>query len=237
MEILAQYGFNISDIVVIAVIIICMIIGRNIGVLRMAFKIMYSVASFGASFMFFPVVSGYLRQTPLFDYTKRQISLSLGLDNAIQAYTKQQEAGLINSLRLPQPIKDKLLENNNSVIYDIVDASGISDYIAGFLANMLINVLLVGLLFTVFMFVLRLLFKSLYAFDKAPVIGNLSHIGGAVAGFFFAVILIWLCFAVIYAFISKPVMFSLYSYINSSRLAVWFYDNNVLLYMILKRMF
>ena len=45
----------------------------------------------------------------------------------------------------PDMLKSKLLENNNSVIYDLVNADSLVDYIAGFMANMIINLVLVWL--------------------------------------------------------------------------------------------
>ena len=35
----------------------------------------------------------------------------------------------------PEILKQALINNNNSVIYDILDVNGIEDYIAGYIAN------------------------------------------------------------------------------------------------------
>lgn len=237
MEIITQQGFNLADLVVAAVLILGFIIGRNKGIVGMALKVVYGIASFGASLIFYPVVSGIIRQTPLFDIMKDKITLTLGLETAVQTYTKQQEVNMITSLSLPEPIKEKLLENNNSVIYNLIGADGFVDYIAGFVANLIINVVLVWILFLIFLLLLRIFLKGLELVSKLPVLGSINSFGGAVMGLIFSTIIIWLGFTLIYAFIAKPAVFELYQYIASSRVAVWFYDNNLLLNLILKRLF
>lgn len=237
MDIITQQGFNAADAFVAAILLLGFIIGRNRGIMNMTLRIIYGVASFGASFIFYPLVSGFIRNTPLFEFMKNKITASLGLQAAMQSYTKQQEVNMITSLKLPQPLKDKLLENNNSVIYDLVGADSFVDYIAGFVANLIINVVLVWVLFAVFLLLLRIFFKGLALIAKLPVLNGIDRIGGGVMGIAFSVIIIWLAFTAVYVFIAKPAVFELYEYIASSRLAVWFYDNNVLLNLILKRLF
>jgi hypothetical protein len=237
MDTIIQQGFNAADIVILLALAAGFIIGRKMGLVRMALKVVYGVASFGASMIFYPVIAGFVRQTSLFDKMKDTILTTLNLQTAVQTYTKQQEVSMISSLSLPDPLKEKLIENNNSVIYDLIGADSFVDYIAGFVANLLINVVLVWIIFVVFMFLLRAFFKSLEHASRMPVIKHFNHLGGAVMGLTFATLLIWLSFALIYAFIAKPTVYQMYQCIAESKTAVWFYDNNLLLALILKRLF
>ncbi len=237
METITQHGCNLADIVIIAVLILGFIIGRNKGIVGMALRVVYGIASFGASLIFYPVVSGIIRQTPMFGIMKEKIVTTLGLETAVQVYTKQQEVNMITALRLPQPLKEKLLENNNSVIYELVGADSFVDYIAGFVANLVINVVLVWILFLIFLLLLRIFLKGLELIAKMPVLGGINHLGGAIMGLIFSTIIIWLGFTLVYAFIAKPAVFELYQYIASSKVAVWFYEHNLLLDLILKRLF
>lgn len=237
MDIIAQQGYNAADLIVIVTLLVGLLLGSRVGIVGMALKVVYGVASFGASLIFYPLVSGFIRKTPLFDTMKNSILNGLGLENAVQTYTKQQEVNLIGSLRLPEPVKDKLLENNNSVIYELVGADGFVDYIAGFVANLVINVVMVWLLFVLFLFLLRIFFKGIELLSKLPVISRLNHLGGAAMGVLFAVILIWLVYTAVYVFIAQPKVYGFYEYIATSKVAVWFYDHNLLLDLILKRLF
>ncbi len=241
MSTIPWQGFNPADLVILLILCIGFTAGLKKGIVGMTLKVVYSIASFGASLIFYPLVSQLIRQTPLFDLMKEKIISTLGLEldtsAMLQSYTKQQEVNIISSLRLPQPLKDKLLENNNSVIYELIGADSFIDYIAGFVANLVINLVLVTILFVLFLLLLRIFFKGLELLSRLPVIGTFNRLGGAIMGLSFAVIIIWLGSALIYAFITKPAIYSLYECISSSRLAVWFYNNNLLLYMVLKRMF
>ena len=228
---------NIADIIVIGVLIIGLIWGINSGLVKMLTRIVYSVASFGASLLLYPVIAKFVRNTPVFSLLKEKLITSLGMEAMMDNYTKQQEVGIINSLDLPDILKSKLLENNNSVIYDLVDADGITDYIAGFMANMIINLVLVWLLFMIFMIILKLVLGSMELMAKLPVINNINKLGGAIAGVALSTIIIWVCFGIIYIFIAKPSIYNLYIHIESSTLASVLYDNNILLKLILERLF
>jgi hypothetical protein len=237
MDTIVQQGYNVADVVVAIVLILGFMIGRDKGVINMAVNTAHSVASFGASMFFYPLVSGIIRQTSLFDMVKSGVANTLGLESRVQVYTKQQEVSLISSLRLPEPLKDKLLENNNSVIYDLVGAQSIVDYITGFIANLIVNVVLVWVLFAVFMFLLRIVLRSIKSLSRLPVISTFNRVGGGAVGLVLAVVCIWISFTVIYVFIAKPTVYDLYEYISASKVAVVFYEHNPILELILKRLF
>lgn len=228
---------NRADTVVILILFIGFLLGRKNGFINMLLRLVYSAASFGASLFFYPLVSGYIRQTPLFDSVKEGVISALGLNSAAQVYTKQQEVNLINSLQLPDAFKDKMLENNNSVIYELLGADSLASYIGGFIAGVIINVALVWVLFVLFMFVLRSALKGVGLLSRLPVIRGVDRIGGAALGLILAVLAVWTGCSIIYAFITKPVMFSMYTEIAASKVAKGFYENNLLLDIIMKRLF
>lgn len=228
---------NRADGVVILVLLLGFLIGRRNGLVKMLMRVVYSIASFGASLFFYPIVSGFIRQTPLFDSVKDGVISALGLETAVQAYTKQQEVNIISSLQLPDAFKDKMLENNNSVIYDLLGADSFVSYIGGFIAGVIINVVLVWVLFILFMFLLKVVLKGAGLISKLPVIRGIDRIGGALLGLFLAVLVIWTGCSIIYAFVTKPFMFSVYTEIAASKTAAAFYEHNLLLDLIMKRLF
>ena len=228
---------NIADIIVILILFAGLLWGAKSGLVKMLTRVVYSVASFGASLLLYPIISKFIRNTPIFTLLKEKLITTLGLETAINSYTKQQEVGVINSLNLPDILKSKLLENNNSVIYDLVNADSLVDYIAGFMANMIINLVLVWLLFAIFLILLKIILSGIELIAKLPVINGVNRIGGAIAGVVLSTIIIWICFAVVYIFIAEPAIYNLYGYIESSTLASTLYNNNVLLDLILERPF
>jgi hypothetical protein len=230
-------GFNTADIAVIVIIAAGGMLGMKKGIVNMVLKVLYSMVSFGASVLFYPMLSAVLRKTGLFTALKTQISSMLGLDSMIQNYTRQQEAGIINSLQLPEAVRTRLLENNNADIYKLVGADRLSDYIAGYIANIVLNVVLAWLLFTVFMMVLKYVMKVLRIASKLPVVKSANKLGGAAAGVLLAVAVIWVAFTLIYVFITHSFAYGLYGYIGDSVLAKLLYDNNPLLEIILTRLF
>ncbi len=231
------YGLNMADLIVIAILLIGLISGLSKGLVGMALKLVYSVASFGGAIIFYPVVSKLIRSTPLFDLIQNSILTSLDLDTKVEVFTKQQEVNIINSLNLPDFIKEKLLENNNSVIYELLGTDSFFAYIAGFLTNMLINLVIVAVLFALFLLVLRIVFKGIELLAKLPIINGINKLGGAAAGLMLSVIIIWICFGLVSAFITKPAIYNIYECISASKVAILLYENNLLLHIVLKRMF
>ena len=130
-----------------------------------------------------------------------------------------------------------MLENNNSVIYDLLGADSFVSYIGGFIAGVIINVVLVWVLFILFMFLLKVVLKGAGLISKLPVIRGIDRIGGALLGLFLAVLVIWTGCSIIYAFVTKPFMFSVYTEIAASKTAAAFYEHNLLLDLIMKRLF
>ena len=97
--------------------------------------------------------------------------------------------------------------------------------------------LLFYLLFTIFLIILKILLGSIELLAKLPVINSINKLGGAAAGIALSTIIIWICFGVIYIFIAQPAISQLYEHIEGSMLASRLYDNNILLKLILERLF
>ena len=62
---------------------------------------------------------------------------------------------MIEKLKLPEQMKEVLLENNNSEIYQMLGVERFFDYLGSYLATMIIRVLGSGILFSVFFLFFR----------------------------------------------------------------------------------
>jgi hypothetical protein len=237
MPTFANIGVNVADIIVVAVLVIGAILGKRRGLMNMTLKTLHSLLSFGASVIVYPLASAAVRKTELFSMLKLRITGLLGIDGMLQAYTREQETSIINSLKLPEVLKSRLLENNNSAVYKLLGVDSLSDYISGYVANMIMNVVFAWLFFTVFMLLLKYAMKALRIASKLPIIHSANKLGGAALGFVLAVAVIWVAFTLIYVFITRPFAYGLYGYICDSTIARVLYENNPLLEIILTRMF
>jgi hypothetical protein len=233
---LTNMGINAADIVVAAVLVMGAVLGMKRGIVNMTLKTLHSLLSFGASVVFYPLASAAFRKTEAFDMLKLKITSLLGIDGILQAYTREQETSIINSLKLPEVLKSRLLENNNSEVYKLLGVDSLADYISGYVANIILNVVFAWLFFTVFMLLLRFAMKTLRIASKLPIIHSANKLGGATLGLVLSVAVVWVAFTLIYVFITRPFAYGLYEYICDSSLARVLYENNPLLEIILTRL-
>ena len=141
-----------------------------------------------------PYVTGFIRENP----TVRQNAAELILEAAGWEAPGAEEIELpaaqrmaIEQMSLPQTLKDILLENNNSEIYQMLVVQEFTEYISTYLADILINVLSTIVLFVVIFIVIHFLIKWLDLVSRLPIISGLNHIAGAVVGLAEGLLLLW----------------------------------------------
>ena len=129
-----------------------------------------------------PFIGRFLRETILFDKMSDAIQTSMGLDTALQEGTMQTQNALIEAMPLPEFLKEALLENNNPVIYQLLHAESLKEYIAGYLANVCINVLSVAAAFVLIYIVVKVVINALHLFSKLPGLNFLNRFSGFLVG-------------------------------------------------------
>lgn len=104
---------------------------------------------------------------------------------------------VIENLNLPDPLKDLLLENNNSEFYSILGVEQFAEYVSTYLADILIHTVGSAILFAVIYSLIHMLVRWLHILSRLPILYGLDHIAGAVLGVFQGLVLLWLgCFVV-----------------------------------------
>ena len=175
-----------------------------------------------------PFIGRFLRETILFDKMSDAIQTSMGLDTALQEGTMQTQNALIEAMPLPEFLKEALLENNNPVIYQLLHAESLKEYIAGYLANVCINVLSVAAAFVLIYIVVKVVINALHLFSKLPGLNFLNRFSGAKG-----IVCVWLAGIVLTFFQCRGAFAELFSAMERTLFAGYFYENNILLQLIL----
>ncbi len=129
-----------------------------------------------------PFYRKIFKETILFDKMSAAIQTSMGLDTALQEGAMQTQNALIEAMPLPEFLKEALLENNNPVIYQLLHAESLKEYIAGYLANVCINVLSVAAAFVLIYIVVKVVINALHLFSKLPGLNFLNRFSGFLVG-------------------------------------------------------
>ena len=165
-----------------------------------------------------PFIGRFLRETILFDKMSDAIQTSMGLDTALQEGTMQTQNALIEAMPLPEFLKEALLENNNPVIY---------------LANVCINVLSVAAAFVLIYIVVKVVINALHLFSKLPGLNFLNRFSGFLVGGAKGIVCVWLAGIVLTFFQCRGAFAELFSAMERTLFAGYFYENNILLQLIL----
>ena len=126
------------------------------------------------------------------------------------------------------------MENNNSAVYEILDVSGINEYISEFMANIFLNIfsfILIALLITI---LFKVLFVMLDIIAKLPVIHGINSFAGIIVGAAEGIVLLWVVFVVAVFFVNGQKLDAFYTSLESSVIAMPLFKHNIILKTILR---
>ena len=168
----------ILDGAVAAIILGCAVAAWRKGLIRAVLGFLPMALALLGTKAVSPFIGRFLRETILFDKMSTAIQTSMGLDTALQEGAMQTQTALIEAMPLPEFLKEALLENNNPVIYQLLHAESLKEYIAGYLANVCINVLSVAAAFVLIYIVVKVVINALHLFSKLPGLNFLNRFSG-----------------------------------------------------------
>lgn len=134
----------------------------------------------------------------------------------------------IEQMNLPQSIKDVLLENNNSEIYQLLGVEQFTEYVSSCLADMLINGVCTIVLFLIISIAIHILVRWLDLIARLPIICGLNHIAGAVLGLAQGLMLLWIAGFILNFFSATPAGRILEHQVYASTWLTFLYDYNLI---------
>jgi len=228
---------NVADIVVLVIIIGFAIIGLKTGFILSVFKIVSYFISIWISLKFYPVVAEFLMKTKIFE----RIRLSI-LDNLMkqknllisQAGEQVKEAAadsVIQRIPLPQFLKDDIIKQIPEP-GKIIDIDKVMDIISTEIAKVIIYILSIILIYIVVRIAIVVAKYLIQGITRLPVFKQLDKLGGFVLGAVEGLLTVYVIFAILMLFNSSPSFRPIYEAIESSKIAIFFYENNFIIDMI-----
>lgn len=217
----------IIDGIILLILIMAMLLGAYRGLIKSVFRILSSILAIIIAFAIHPMLTKFVKMTPLFDALKGHIADKLGLSLTQTAATQTEQTSLIGSLPLPDFVNEMLIENNNTVVHELLDAHGVADYICGYLSNLVISIAVTLILIISMRLIISGVSKSLDLISRLPVIHQLNYAGGGAVGLVSGVLIIWLVFLALMLFVTDTSYAMLQEGIDSSIIGKLLYDNNI----------
>lgn len=134
---------------------------------------------------------------------------------------------IIEQLKIPEQMKDALLENNNREIYQILKVEEFLDYVGTYLAGMVLNLVGSVLLFLLVYIGLRILIQWLDILARLPILNGINQITGAVLGGIQGMLMLWLFFLIVQFCAEMPWTERILAQIHKSLWLNFLYRNNI----------
>mgnify|MGYP002246995087 CR=1 FL=1 len=126
-------------------------------------------------------------------------------------------------------LKNRLLENNNSTIYQELGVKSFPEYAASYIARMILKVVAFLVTFILVWILVRALMAAVDLIGELPILGFFNHLGGAVVGAAAALLIVWLLFLIITLLYNNAIGQSCFEMIEKSSILTFLYDNNILI--------
>lgn len=221
---------NYLDYGVIIIIGLNAIIAMSRGLVKTVFSLCSMLASIILAYLFYPFVKQILiEHTGIYNLFVEKISLALKLTQpTYDVITPQQQMMYIQNLKVGNIFKNMLVSNNNPEIYKLLGANHINEYITGMIATLAISALAFVIVLIVVNILIKVVGNILDLVSKLPIIKQANKLGGFVMGTIFGVVFVWILCIVFSFTITIQADQSLYTLLQSSTVAKFFYDNNLI---------
>lgn len=148
--------------------------------------------------------------------------------NVIGEIPKEIQITEIEESVLPQFLKDQLMENNNSVIYEELGVESFPRYVAAYISRLILKLISFLVTFLLAIIIVKALMVAVNIIGELPVLGLVNHIAGGALGLVLALIIVWVGFLVItLAYATEPGQMC-FEMIEKSRILEFLYDTNPL---------
>jgi uncharacterized membrane protein required for colicin V production len=226
---------NWSDYAVIAFIAVFALVGFAKGFLMTAFKVASFFICIFASVKFYPVLANMLEKTPVYDGIKNSIMKTLllrGQEAAASSTAAVSGAAgvnaVVNPLPLPEFFKQSMLAKLPSPA-ELIDIQGITNAIGDELTRMVIAVISLIALYIILRIVLSFVGLILKGVSRLPVFKQIDKLGGFIIGAIQGFLAIFIVCAVLVLFNANQSFAPVFTALDGSMLAGWFYENNFII--------
>lgn len=221
---------NTVGIVIGVFFLICVLVGWIQGLFKVIVSAAGLIASIVIAVYVSPYVAGFIEDnTKIDDNIAAYISTQLSFSDETSADSKSAQIEVINGLELPEGIKSNMLDNNNSEMYEALDAIGVYDYISKSIAVVIVNASVFILLIIICRIFFFFLGKAVGGFANLPIVRWIDKIGGGGLGAIKAVLFTWIFFLIISIMSTTSWSQMIIMQINDSFWLKLLYDNNILL--------
>ncbi len=148
------------------------------------------------------------------------------LSQLTEGMDRVDQTKFIESLPLPQSIKDQMETFNNENGYQKLGATDFGSYIINYFASLIMNILAFVVTLLVSWLIIRLILGALSVFSRLPIVGTTDRLLGILLGFIQGLFIVWGLFLVLSMFATTEAGAGLMQEINNSSILSMLYNMN-----------
>lgn len=220
---------------VIGIMVLCAMRGYRKGFLR----ILYSLCAIVVTIVFVtaatPYIANFIEKHTNVRQTIEEKSLAYihsAAEKDLQESAEEKKERLNDSgIRVPEGIWEELVDSGVDVTGDFLEQAGFYEMLAENMAHFIVNGIAYFTALLVISIALFFAARMVNLVAKLPLVRNVNHFFGVVAGLVQGIILVWVFFYLITICCTSSFGMTMMHDIHQSKFLLWLYDNNVVLYL------
>lgn len=224
-------------LVALAIIGVGAFLGWRAGFVKAVFSLVSTIAVIVLTLLLSPIVTGMLKSNETITGTiQEKLDLIINLEiNTEEVADKTDPASFVDSLSLPESIKDVIKEAIENVLVEkkeeadafVGDQIGaLEEYICEVLTNMIINAVGFVATFAVVAIGMAVLCFLLDVISKLPVLHQINTLAGVAFGALEGLMVLWILFLILTMLGSTAFGQAALSMVSESKILSFLYDNN-----------
>lgn len=166
------------------------------------------------------------------DDQRQEYEMAMAMADQLGAYemTTLEQASIIESVDLPQILKDKLTENNNDSIYSELGVDNFVDYVCHYVGHVFMRMIIFVLLFVLITIFLRVIILSMEKIRfSMPLLRGIDSILGGFTGVGVALVMVWVFFVIMTLCCTQNWGQMCFEYLNDSKFLTMLYEKDNLI--------
>lgn len=219
--------------IVIAILIIYAWRGKERGFIRTVFAFFSTIIAIAITLWISPYVSKWIQENDkIVEYVNESVNETFLSDKQDIGNNTTEQVEFIEEMSLPLLMKETLIKNNTSDVYNVIAASSFNDYVTNLISMFLINVGTFMVITIIVKIMLYIIGSSLDMIGRLPILNGLNRVAGLLAGLVQGIVIVWIGFIVITLFMNNEYGQSLMAQINKSQILSTIYNNNLILVLL-----
>lgn len=226
---------------VLAVIILCVMYGYWKGFIRILFSLISIVVLMAFVTISTPYIAKFLEENTSLQSTIEEkclehirASTEKNIEEKLESQDTDRQKMLEDAgISLPDGIWESLLDAGIGAADKVMEESGMYQTLAESISHFIVNGIASLAAFIVGVVALFVIARLLNLVSKLPVIREVNHFLGVLAGLILGLIVVWIFLYLVAIFCTSPFGILMTDYIQRSMVLTWLYNNNLILYLIM----